>query len=92
MEFKDWCERYMSNKENLLKKTLEGMLEDAFIAGMKFMEEQTPLIGRDLETGELVELPREDTITPSVDKVFISDEELEAVDFGERLRNKNAPK
>ncbi len=85
MEFKEWYEDFVSNKSNLSNLSIEKMLEKAFIAGMKYMEEATPLIGKDTQTGELVELPRESSFESSEEKLFISDEELESFDLKEWL-------
>jgi len=81
MEFKEWYTKFIESQNPLSSMTAEQMLEKAFDAGMKNMEEQLPLIGKDTQTGELVEIPREKTPELGDEKKFISDDELESFDL-----------
>ena len=58
MNFEKWFEGI--SKENLSNKTLKELLEFAYVEGAIAFEKSMPLYGTNVETGKVVELPREE--------------------------------
>jgi len=85
LNFEEWFEGI--SKENLSNKTLKELLEFAYKEGAIAMEREMPLFGRNVETGEIIELPREDneSLLPKGEKWIDED-----FDMDEWIKNKKA--
>jgi hypothetical protein len=58
MDFEKWFENI--SKENLSNKTLKELLKLAYTEGAIAFEKDSPLYGKNVATGEILEIPREE--------------------------------
>lgn len=82
MDFEKWFESI--SKENLVNKTIKELLEFAYSEGAVAFEKEMPLYGTNVETGKIVELPREENTSLLVDGEWNEED----VDLDSWLKNK----
>lgn len=58
MDFEKWFDGI--SKENLTNKTIKELMALAYKEGAIAFEKESPLYGRSVATGEILEIPRED--------------------------------
>lgn len=76
MDFEKWFESI--SKENLVNKTIKELLEFAYHEGAVAFEKEMPLYGTNLETGKIVELPREENTSLLIGEWNDDDVDLES--------------
>ena len=86
MNFEKWFESI--SKESLSEKSLKELLKMAYIEGAMALEKEMPLYGVNVETGKIVELPREDN-TPLPEGEKWCDEDFDLEDW---LKSKDGEK
>ncbi len=91
LKFEEWFEGI--SKENLSNKTLKELLEFAYKEGAIAFEKEMPLYGKNVETGEIIELPREEneSLLPKDEVWSEEDVDLESW-LKEKGDNKNESK
>ena len=74
MDFEKWFESV--SKEILSEKSIKELLKMAYMEGAMALEKEMPLYGVNVETGKIVELPRDDN-TPLPEGEVWCDEDID---------------
>ena len=88
MDFEKWFEGI--SKENLSNKTLKELLEFAYTEGTIAFEKEMPVYGTNVETGKIVELPREEN-TSLLKDVEWNDDDVDLESWLNKEKVENDP-
>lgn len=85
MDYEQWKTKFLSEKD-ITVLSLDDIMKFAFDAGANYVEENTPLVAKDIQTGELSIIAREKDLPSNL--LTVSDDD--DFDFGKYLKEKES--